>query len=168
MNTTNSTNTTTLNYAGTVLDRVCPGNSFDDIHNATQNHLDPFQLLILASAVVAFLSIFPFVQQLLVWNCDTNGDGTFDGKDVTNWLNRCCGCCGCCKKKTDKGDTKERSSQGASAVAIMPAAEAKVEGANDPQQQLHAMTGGAGGHLPGTPAVQASNHPPRSQKTTEL
>lgn len=47
-------------------------------------------------------------------------------------------------------------------------AEAKVEGANDPQQQLHAMTGGAGGHLPGTPAVQASNHPPRSQKTTEL
>ena len=74
--TTNLTNSTgTLNYVGTVLGRLCPGNSHEAVLESSKSHLNPFQLLFVACLVVSIFSMIPILIRIETWLFDLDGDG---------------------------------------------------------------------------------------------
>ena len=87
-----------FNFAGVVLDRLCPGNDAADIRAASDAHLSPFQLLLTACLVVAALTLVPAaLQKAELCLLDLNGDGKVDAKDVEILTQRCRRFCPCCR-----------------------------------------------------------------------
>ena len=86
----NTTNLTiTLNYAGIVFKNLCPNNDNMAIHLASQNHMNPFELLFVACMVVAGAALVPLCQKMFILVFDVTGDGKVDASDV--WHVCCCG-----------------------------------------------------------------------------
>jgi len=104
----------TLNFVGTVLGRLCPGNSHEAVLESSKSHLNPFQLLFVACLVVSIFSMIPILIRIETWLFDLDGDGKVDGSDAMYCLRVYCRCGGA--KKTSESGVKVLPVQAVEAV----------------------------------------------------
>ena len=111
----NHTNITTTNltmadltFAGVVMHQICPDATIEEIHTATINHMNPFQLLLVACALVALFSAVPLGKKILIYLFDVTGDGRVDGDDVARIARYCC--CPCCPCRGREGENDKSNS----------------------------------------------------------
>ena len=107
MNLTITTNLTTANltFAGIVMQQICPDATIEEIHTATINHMNPFQLLVIASAVVAVFSTIFLGKKLLIYLFDVTGDGRVGCNDLARIARYCCPCCPCCGREEESNES---------------------------------------------------------------
>ena len=107
MNLTITTNLTTANltFAGIVMQQICPDATIEEIHTATINHMNPFQLLVIASAVVAVFSTIFLGKKLLIYLFDVTGDGRVGCNDLARIVRYCCPCCPCCGRGEESNES---------------------------------------------------------------
>ena len=102
----NATNATlpSFNFAGTVLNELCPRNNHTTVIRATSEHMDPFLFLLAACAFVAALSIFQRIQQLERFLIDCLCGNTSKKEEDVCCLRQSSCCCGysfrrCCYRR---------------------------------------------------------------------
>ena len=107
MNHTITTNLTTANltFAGVVMQQICPDATIEEIHTGTVDHMNPFQLLLVACAVVAVFSTIFLGKKFLIYLFDVTGDGRVGCDDLARIARYCCPCCPCCGREEESNES---------------------------------------------------------------
>ena len=89
--------------------------------------MNPFQLLVIASAVVAVFSTIFLGKKLLIYLFDVTGDGRVGCNDLARIARYCCPCCPCCGREEESNESNSDADRNPSLELTSSSQENKSE-----------------------------------------